>query len=118
MINIRSNVFETNSSNVHNLVLLNDRDYALWKNGDIYLDIWSNKVYNKDEVDKKLKAEGVNLNYITEDAEYDRLAYEYLDVMSIDYYTDYTGEGWYDTFDKLREIDGTIVHAVGYYGHD
>ena len=117
MINIRANVFETNSSNVHNLVLLNDRDYALWKNGDVYLDIWSNKVYNKDEVDKKLEAEGVNLRYIADDKAYDELAYEYLDVLSINQYEDdYTA--YYDTFDELYEFDGIIVHAVGYYGHD
>lgn len=118
MINIRANVFETNSSNVHNLVLLNDRDYALWKNGDVYLDIWSNKVYNKDEVDKKLEAEGVNLRYITDDEAYDKLAYEYLDLMSINKYAEFVSDGWYDKFDKQYEIDGTSIHAIGYYGHD
>lgn len=40
MINIRTNVFETNSSSVHSLILCTADDYRAWINGDKLLNIY------------------------------------------------------------------------------
>ena len=37
MINIRQNIFETNSSSTHAAALVSKRQLAKWKNGDVYL---------------------------------------------------------------------------------
>jgi len=42
MINIRTNVFETNSSSVHSLILCTADDYRAWTDGDKLLNIYYN----------------------------------------------------------------------------
>ena len=42
MINIRTNVFETNSSSVHSLILCTANDYQAWVDGDKLLNIYYN----------------------------------------------------------------------------
>ena len=40
MIQIRKNVFETNSSSTHSLVMCTDDEYNKWANGELYYCMW------------------------------------------------------------------------------
>lgn len=42
MFNIRNNVFETNSSSTHSLIMCLDSDYTRWENDELFLnrDLW------------------------------------------------------------------------------
>lgn len=94
MINIRNSVFETNSSAVHSLVLMNDKDYKAFVNGETLFDWWSETFISKDKVN------------LEEDPTEFKSYEEFIDM-----------DG-YETFDIEETIDGTIIHALGYYGWD
>ena len=50
-INIRSNVFETNSSSVHSLCICTEEEFDAWKKSEIYYDYWNDK-FTKNSVNK------------------------------------------------------------------
>lgn len=50
-INIRKNVFETNSSSVHSLCICTEREFDAWKKGELYYDYWNDK-FTKNSVNK------------------------------------------------------------------
>lgn len=50
-INIRSNVFETNSSSVHSLCICTEEEFDAWKKGKLYYDYWDDK-FTKNSVNK------------------------------------------------------------------
>lgn len=118
MIKIRRNVFETNSSMVHTLVLMNDDQYETWKAGRLYIDFCDNKFYTREQIeDEMIKRYGEDaVSYYGEEG-FDRQVSYDIEAESIREYTDRIAD-WYETYDEEYVIDGTPVHAVGYYGHD
>lgn len=50
-INIRKNVFETNSSSVHSLCICTEEEFDAWKKGELYYDYWDDK-FTKNPVDR------------------------------------------------------------------
>ena len=50
-INIRKNVFETNSSSVHSLCICTEEEFDAWKKGKLYYDYWNDK-FTKNSVNK------------------------------------------------------------------
>lgn len=88
---IRRGVFETNSSSVHSLTIVNKETFEKFKSGELKM-TWSKEFIDKSHPD-----------FEDEDIiEYDNLGY-----------------GDYETFEKTHVTEGgeTIV-AFGYYGHD
>lgn len=93
MIQIRTCVFETNSSSVHSLVLCSDAEYKALKQEKAMIDTFNDTVVPFDAVEKAQN----------------KLRYETLD------------EFWdteLETYEETEKIDGVIVHAIGKYGHD
>ena len=68
MIQVRKNVFETNSSSTHSLVMAVKSDFDKWENGEVYYCEWawgdlkekfeSGKFYSVEEVDAYYEAKG------------------------------------------------------------
>lgn len=54
MLQIRRNVFETNSSSTHSLTMCSKDEYDAWINGEVYFD-WYNNFVSKEERDKRYK---------------------------------------------------------------
>lgn len=50
-INIRKNVFETNSSSVHSLCICTEEEFDAWKKGELYYNYWNDK-FTKNPVDR------------------------------------------------------------------
>jgi len=50
-INIRKNVFETNSSSVHSLCICTEKEFDAWKKGELYYNYWDDE-FTKNPVDK------------------------------------------------------------------
>lgn len=46
MVNIRLNMFETNSSSTHSLVVCDDDTWTKFLNGDLYINIASHELEN------------------------------------------------------------------------
>lgn len=50
-INIRKNVFETNSSSVHSLCICTEEEFDAWKKGELYYNYYSDE-FTKNPVDR------------------------------------------------------------------
>ena len=50
-INIRKNVFETNSSSVHSLCICTEEEFDAWKKGELYYNYWDDE-FTKNPVDR------------------------------------------------------------------
>lgn len=106
MIQIRRNVFETNSSSTHSLTICSRDEYQDWVDGKCYWSRWSESFVSKEEVEEEFK----------------KSSYDDFDEYLID-------EGLY-TFDRYDDIEmetyeesyktksGDEIIAFGYYGYD
>ena len=117
MIKIRRNVFETNSSMTHSLVLMSPDEYNEWENGQLYIHRWyeTEPMMTYDEVVGKLKDKGFYIDHYDPD-EISDLAMSQLDMVCLQAWLDDTDDFYH--FDDEYEVDGRTVHAIGYYGHD
>ena len=52
MIQIRKNIFETNSSSVHSITICTEEDFQQWKKGNLIWDYNLEKLIKPDEIDK------------------------------------------------------------------
>ena len=91
---IRFNVWETNSSSVHSISICTKEDYVKWVNGELFYDIFNEKLTN--ELTNK----------------WDEKNYNYEDFW--DNYCEY-----YEIFEKtFKTPHGDEIVVFGYYGED
>lgn len=129
MINIRYNIFETNSSSVHTLTLCREEDYDKWNNGEYLL---RNDDYNPDEdlpqfIPKdRLKEFDPKAPYTLKRGSYyeplffDKDGKEVL-YYDIPYLTPEQYESYYDnlySYEEKATIDGINVVAFGHHGYE
>lgn len=99
MIKVRQGIFETNSSSTHSITMCTASDYEKWKNGEMYYDIWDEKLVPKEDVENESEE--------LDDDQY--ITYEQYDEK-------YCME--YETFhEQLATPNGETVIAFGYYGY-
>lgn len=126
MLQIRRNVFETNSSSTHSITMCAKYDYDRWKNGEVYLnDGWwwgkdneseynSKKFVTRDEVKDILNHnkyfDGNFARLSDED-----LASEY-DIYTFDEYTNNEYLEWFE--DSYTTDSGETVVSFGLFGYD
>lgn len=107
MIQVRRNVFETNSSSTHSITICTEDVYEMWKRGEVYWSRWSEEFVSKEEAEKGFKKS-------RHDDFNDYLYYESL----------YTYDRYYDdiemeTYEKHHQTkSGDKIVAFGYYGYD
>lgn len=104
-IQVRQGVFETNSSSVHTITMVNESDYEKWKNGELLYDRYVeglvplNEIENPDEYD-----EDNSDNYKRYLTEKEFFSWDYIE---------------YETYsNSFTTPSGDTVIAFGYYGHD
>lgn len=101
MIQIRRNIFETNSSSVHTLTLCSQEDFNKWKQGELIWDWDAEELVEPDLIEKD--------EYYDEE---DYLKYE-------DFFDGYNPHVEYmETYVQYKNVDGKDVVAFGYFGHD
>lgn len=93
MIQMRTCVFETNSSSVHSLVLCSDAEYKALKKEKAMVDTFHDTVVPFNEVKKAQN----------------KYRYETLEEFLATRL---------ETFEKKQKIGSVIVHAIGKYGYD
>ena len=97
-INIRSNVFETNSSSVHTLCICTEDEYEKFKNGEWLYD-WDSDLLTPD-AQNKWGDDNITYNEFFGDED--------------DYY-----EGCLETYcEKYTSPSGDKIVVFGKYGHD
>lgn len=138
MINIRTGLFETNSSSIHTLVFVEESDYNKWAQGNLYFNMCYKdynsykygdikyKKANKFVSYEEAKALDENFPYPEDEMYRGWSGFEYWDekekrykirnFLTLEEFFAYCG---YDIFDKEYITEhGDLIHAVGYYGHD
>lgn len=117
MINIRQGVFETNSSSVHSMALLNPEEYEKWGEDGYYLDMGHNTVITREEA-KTFVSEYVDkwgYSYPEDEEEFDEILM-YKGIYSPASFEDYTE--YFETFVETYDKDGRLLYGVGYAGRD
>lgn len=142
---LRLGTFETNSSSTHNCVICSDKDYNLWKSGELYY--CYDKFYTKEEVLKEYEESdsfGYNgllkntptftdpdtgeKGYIVYGTKYDEAGFkEYWEDTKDDDFYDFLRDSGYQSFENFGEeyesdhneciIDGVKVHVLCEYGY-
>lgn len=122
MIQIRNNIFETNSSSVHSITLCSEDEFKKWKNGEIFFDRYGEKFLTFEEAEKVKKEQEKERERLIEqfgnddyfDDEDRTLTYEqFFNWQGDDRFLDYM-----EKFQSHQNINGVDVVAFGYYGHD
>lgn len=143
MLQIRKNVFETNSSSTHSITMCSQDEYDAWMKGDVLLNEgWWGKDNESEFKDKKFVTRAEAEDIIRKDPFYDEekdgdlskipnneLAYEHYDYETKSYlghdYRFYTIENymeenecleWFD--EKYTTPSGETVVTFGLYGTD
>lgn len=136
MYSIRRNVFETNSSSTHSLIICSDKTYNDWKNEKVVYDRYDEEfveakqpteldfhkaevMYMKDKSDymkdwKDLTPE-MQLAYLKENVMEENDPYQYRT------YDDYRNEmdRMEESFERTYKTEhGDVVHVLGYMGYD
>lgn len=136
MISVRRNVFETNSSSTHSLIICSDRMYNDWMDGKVVYDS-----YDEEFVEAKQPTEAdfqkAEVRYRREKSDYMKdwkdltpqmqLAYvrekvtENSDPYQYKTYGDYKNlmDNMATSFERIWETEhGDVVHILGYMGYD
>lgn len=130
MLQMRKNVFETNSSSTHSITMCTQDEYDAWANGDVLLnDGWWGKDNTSEFKDKKFvtreEAEDIikkdkyyeptdELSSLS-DEEFDEYCYDMdYELYSMDKYFENEYLEWFD--EKYTTPSGETVVAFGLYG--
>ena len=104
---IRRGIFETNSSSVHSLTIVDENEYLRWRNGEMYFR--DNELIDKEIVMSEFEhSDAENFDYFLED--YDYKAFE-------DYWDD--AREYENTFEEnytTKNKDNIV--AFGYSGYN
>lgn len=136
MYSIRRNVFETNSSSTHSLIICSDKTYNDWLDGKVVYDSYDDEFveakqptendFHKAEVmymenksdymkDWKDLTPEMQLAYLEENVMEEHDPYQY------NTYEDYRNEmdSMEESFERTWETEhGDVVHILGYMGYD
>lgn len=128
MLQIRRNVFETNSSSTHSITMCSKDDYDRWSSGEVYLNKgWWHKNNKSEYKDKKFVTRDEAIDIIKcsgGDIEYDNEYYESFDRYIAEEYEIYTSYEYFNNdylewFENSYTTDsGETVVAFGLYGCD
>ena len=116
MINIRHNLFETNSSSVHSMTLLSKDEMDAFDKGELYIDFWGNNLYTKDEANNLIieRCKKYNMTPPSSEEEWDEAFADegIYDVQRFD------NIEYYETFCDCYDKNGQTLYAIGYTGYD
>ena len=123
MIQIRQNIFETNSSSVHSIAICNEDEFKQWENGELLYDRYNDELISlkkaeeiKREKEKEIeryKEEYGDEDYYDENADRILTYDQFFHWQGDDSYLDYM-----EKYQVHQNIDGVNIVAFGYYGHD
>lgn len=119
MIQVRNNIFETNSSSVHSITICPEDEFEKWKNGELLFD------RDTDELISLEKAEEIKREIERDRRRYGYSEDEYEDngrILTYNQFFDWQGDDSYmdymEKYQTHKNIGGVDIVAFGYYGHD
>lgn len=127
MLQIRRNVFETNSSSTHSITMCSKDDYDRWDSGEVYLNEgWWLKDNESEYKNKKFVTRDEAMDIIKcsgGDIEYDNKYYESFDKYIAEEYEIYTIDEYFENdylenfYESYTTDSGETVIAFGQYGY-
>lgn len=114
MLQIRNNVFETNSSSTHSICITTKNKFQEWVNGNVYYSSWCDKFVDKDEVINE--ANKIKSEYYNEDDDVNRIrqdevgAYTFEEIVNDNCLTYFQEE--------YTSPSGDEIVVFGQYGND
>lgn len=116
MLQIRQNIFETNSSSVHCMTICDNEDFEKWKNGELLYDKEKDKFCTREEAIKEI------LEYCEKSSYYDVIPTkeeinDMLDEFEFCTYEEFGGDMEYFE-EEYTTKSGDTVTVFGYYGYD
>ena len=108
MKQIRSQVFETNSSSTHSITICTEDVYEMWKRGEVYWCRWNETFVGKEDAE-----EGFNKNK----GRYDDFD-DYLHEEGLYTFDSYDDIGMETYEEHYQTKSGDKIIAFGYYGYD
>lgn len=112
MLNIRRNIFETNSSSTHALVILTDQEFNDWKNNKLYINFYNTELLPLDKA-KQLYEEHKSKYNTFNDFEW-----EYIRGSEFMNYTIFNNMDEYEDLTQAFIKNGQKFWIVGYTGWD
>ena len=119
---VRTGVFETNSSSTHAVTIVTDEEYQLYKAGKLHISRYA-ELATQEEYDKLLKEamEKAKKNY--EKSEYLKQHYktfeDYCDQNDIEFDFLYNwNEDSIEVEHAEKDVNGVKVHALSVYGYE
>lgn len=119
-VQIRRNVFETNSSSVHSITMCSGDEYEKWENGELLFHRWYDEFVDANDPEVKEAREKYEKEFKEWENDPDAYSWNKPDCKYVtcdEYRENYNYE--YETFEKeYITKSGEKVTAFGYYGHD
>lgn len=130
MINIRRNVFETNSSSVHSITMCTESEYDKWSDGETFyyhstykLDKGQSRFFTFDEMceflAEKREWSSDDINELKELKENDNSEFEQV-LSEADFYTYNSFDNYHDMYELYAQsyttAGGETIVAFGYAG--
>ena len=98
MKQIRYNVFETNSSSTHNLVICSEDEFKKFNNDELYYYTWTDELVTKEQKEKIQQKTDWYGEFLNSDDFFENTNLE--------------------TFEEHKTIDGAKVVVFGRYGYE
>lgn len=95
MIQVRNNIFETNSSSVHTLVICTEDEFKKFNNDELCLDDWNDTLVSFNKYDNSNR-------FLSSD----------------EFFEDEGSNRYLEHYEEHREINGTKIVVFGRYGYD
>ena len=114
MLQIRKNIFETNSSSVHALTVVTEDDFEKFRNGEMWWDDYEQVILSKEEIIEQHQ-DDPRIRELPADA-----AFQYIMRQYSHQYSNFDNfdEGFDYMESHLVTPSGEKVVAFGYYGYD
>ena len=115
MLQVRRNVFETNSSSTHSLTICSKNEYQDWIDGKYYWSKYDEKLVPKEEVEKDFQ------KFLAQNPTSDSggILTEWLYEEGLYSFADFRDMGDYDKYrESYTSKSGDEIVAFGYYGYD
>lgn len=124
MLQIRKNVFETNSSSTHSITMCSKDDYDRWANGEAYLNKgWWSKDNESEHKNNKFVTRDEATDILNHDKYFDGIPEDVSDeelaehkIYTIDEYSENDCLEWFE--DSYTTDSGETVIAFGLFGYD
>lgn len=117
MLQIRSNVFETNSSSTHSICIVPKEKFKLWEDGKLYYDRWDDVFLTEEEVRARIDEIKDKYYKDSDDADEYEIRTEEIGALSFKEFSwNSDGLAYYEK--EYTTLSGDEIVAFGIYGND